>query len=131
MKVEEQLALILSKLDEQSKGISEGNRRLHDVHASVEDLKAAKDDFDRWRSKVDDQVADLRDCVDTLRQQLEALQTSPATLVPTLSDPGVDPVKVLSRAQLGESSSNAALVREPYLAWLRAGSLIRIGSELD
>lgn len=53
MKVEDQLALILSKLDEQSKGIAESNRRLHDVQDSVAELIAAKADFDRWRPKVD------------------------------------------------------------------------------
>jgi len=48
MKVEDQPALILNKLDEQSKGIFESNRRLHDVHESVAELKATKVDFERW-----------------------------------------------------------------------------------
>jgi hypothetical protein len=50
MKVEDQLALILSKLDKQTKGINEGNRRINDVQVSIDDLKAARANFDRWWS---------------------------------------------------------------------------------
>ena len=53
MKVEDHPVLILNKLDEQSKGIFESNRRLHDVHESVAELKATKVDFERWRPQVD------------------------------------------------------------------------------
>jgi hypothetical protein len=63
MKVEDQLSLILAKLDDNSKGIAETNRRLTDVHDSVEELKSAKLEFEQWRRKVDGQVADLRDYI--------------------------------------------------------------------
>jgi hypothetical protein len=49
MKVEDQLTLILSKLEEQTKGMNEGNRKINDVQVSIDHLKAAKDDFDCWR----------------------------------------------------------------------------------
>ena len=52
MKVEHQLALIIGKLDEQTKGINESNRRINDVQVSIDDLRAAKDDFERWQPKV-------------------------------------------------------------------------------
>lgn len=71
MKVEDQLALILTKMDAQSKGISKNNQCLQEVHDSVAELTAAKAEFEHWRPKVDGQVADLRDCVNNLRQQLD------------------------------------------------------------
>jgi hypothetical protein len=37
MKVEDQLSLILSKLEEQMKGINEGNRCINDVQVSIDD----------------------------------------------------------------------------------------------
>jgi hypothetical protein len=49
MKVEDQLALILTKLDDQSKGINETNRRILEVHDSTAELTAAKADFEHWR----------------------------------------------------------------------------------
>jgi chromosome segregation ATPase len=104
MKVEDQLALLLTKMDEQSKTISEGNRRINDVYVAVEDLRAVKADLETWRPKVDEQVADLRDCVTDLRQQLDALQSSPSKVVLSGSTDG----KVLASAHLGASSSKAA-----------------------
>jgi hypothetical protein len=59
MKVEDQLSLILTKLEEQTKGVNEGNRRINDVQVSIDDLKVARDDFDHWRPQVDNKVADL------------------------------------------------------------------------
>jgi hypothetical protein len=100
MKVEDQLALILTKLDEQSKGISETNRRLHDVHDSVAELTAAKADFERWRPQVDAQVKDLRLTVDSLRQQLDELKISSL-------EPGSAPPKVSGSAHLDPSCSKA------------------------
>ncbi|CAD6237549.1 unnamed protein product [Miscanthus lutarioriparius] len=79
MKVEDQLALILDKLEEQTKGINEGNHRINDVQVSIDDLKAAKDDFDRWRPQVNSKVADLSSGLDSLRIQVDALKSaSPA-----------------------------------------------------
>jgi hypothetical protein len=48
-KVEDQLALIIGKLDEQTKGINDGNRRINEVQTSIDNLRAMKDDFERWR----------------------------------------------------------------------------------
>ncbi|KAG0522985.1 hypothetical protein BDA96_07G084500 [Sorghum bicolor] len=76
MKVEEQFALVLTKQEEQSKRISKGNWCLNDIHALVEDLKAAKDEFKQWRSLVDNKVADTHDWINSLHQQLEALKSS-------------------------------------------------------
>ena len=73
MKVEDQLALIIGKLDEQTKGINEGNHRINDVQASIEDLQAVKADFDRWRPQVDGKVVDLSSGFDSLRAQVDAL----------------------------------------------------------
>jgi hypothetical protein len=72
MKVEDQLSLILSKLEEQTKGINEGNHRINDVQVSIDELKAARDDFDRWRPQVDNKVADLSSGLDSLRIQVDA-----------------------------------------------------------
>ena len=45
--------MILTKLDAQSKGISENNHYLREVHESVTELTATKVEFERWRPKVD------------------------------------------------------------------------------
>ncbi|CAD6268797.1 unnamed protein product [Miscanthus lutarioriparius] len=110
MKVEDQLSLILSKLDEQSKGISEGNRRITDVHASIEDLKAAKDDFERWRPQVDTKVADLTDCVDSLCHQIDELKSTTASPAapPVFSDAVFVFTKTPAPTHQGASSSQAA-----------------------
>ncbi|CAD6268793.1 unnamed protein product [Miscanthus lutarioriparius] len=99
MKVEDQLSLILSKLDEQSKGISEGNRRITDVHASIEDLKAAKDDFERWRPQVD-----------TLCHQIDELKSTTASPAapPVFSDAVFVFTKTPAPTHQGASSSQAA-----------------------
>jgi hypothetical protein len=52
MKVEDQLSLIIAKLDEQSRGINDYNHKISDVQGSIDELKAAKADFDRWRPQV-------------------------------------------------------------------------------
>jgi hypothetical protein len=53
MKVEHQLALLLTKMKEQSMTISAGNRQINDhindVYTAVEDLRAVKKDFEGWR----------------------------------------------------------------------------------
>ncbi|CAD6338747.1 unnamed protein product [Miscanthus lutarioriparius] len=108
MKVEHQLALILKKLDEQSQGISETNRRLTGIHESVAELTAAKADFDHWRPKVDGQVVDLRDCIDNFRQQLDELKSSSPSATPHLDGPGSASLKVPGSAHLDPSSSKAA-----------------------
>jgi hypothetical protein len=74
MKVEDQLTLIISKLDEQTKGINEGNCRINEVQVSIDDLRAAKDDFEHWRPQVDSKVADLSPVLDSLRPQVDALK---------------------------------------------------------
>lgn len=90
------------KMDEQSKTITTGNHELNDVYCIVDDLR------ERWRPRVDGQVADLRDCVGELRQQLDELKSTS----PTASDPkhghGSGVVEVLGSAHLGPSSSQAA-----------------------
>jgi hypothetical protein len=102
MKVEDQLALILTKLNEQS----ETNRHLTDVHDSMAELTTTKADFERWRPKVDDQVAYLHDCVNNLRQQLDKLKSSLATQ--QLDGLGSASLKVPRSAHLDPSSSKAA-----------------------
>jgi hypothetical protein len=86
MKVEDQLALILTKLDEQTKGINEGNRRINEVQVSTKDLKAAKDNFEQWRPQVDSKVADLRSCVDSLRNQVVELRSASPKLKNVIAD---------------------------------------------
>ncbi|XP_066361411.1 uncharacterized protein [Miscanthus floridulus] len=108
MKVEDQLALILTKLDAQSKGISENNHCLHEVHESVAKLTAAKAEFERWRPKVDGQVADLRDCVDNLRQQLDELKSTSTPATPHHAHAGSASLKVPGSAHLVPSSSKVA-----------------------
>jgi len=79
MKVEDQLALILTNLDDQSRGINDSNRKITNVQSSIEELKVAKADFERWRPQVDTKVSDLSDCVDSLRQQLDELKSASAS----------------------------------------------------
>lgn len=106
MKVDNQLALILSKLNEQLKGIAESNQRLHDVHDSVAELIAVKVDFDRWRPKVDGQVADLWDCIDSLRQQVDELKSTLA--IPLCAGDGPAQFEMPGSAYLDPSSKQAA-----------------------
>ncbi|CAD6236941.1 unnamed protein product [Miscanthus lutarioriparius] len=108
MKVEDQLALILSKLDEQLKGIFENTRCLHQVHDSVTEITVARAEFDRWRTKVDDQVADLRDCVDNLHQQLDELKSASTTTTTYPAHAGSSSLKVPGSAHLDPSSVQAA-----------------------
>jgi len=108
MKVVDQLALILTKLDAQSKGISENNHCLREVHESVAELTAAKAEFERWWPKVDGQVADLRDCVDNLRQQLDELKSTSTPATPHHAHAGSASLKVSGSAHLDPSSPKAA-----------------------
>ena len=100
--------LILTKLDAQSKGISENNHYLREVHESVTELTATKVEFERWRPKVDGQVADLRDCVDNLRQQLDELKSTSTPATPHHAHAGSASLKVPGSAHLVPSSPKAA-----------------------
>jgi len=105
MKVEEQLALLLSKMDKQSKTISGVDRRINDVFTAVEDLRAVKADFECWCPRVDKQVTDLHDCVSDLRQQLDALQSPSTPTAPQHLESGLKSGKVLTSVHLGASGS--------------------------
>ncbi|WVZ57697.1 LOW QUALITY PROTEIN: hypothetical protein U9M48_008050 [Paspalum notatum var. saurae] len=70
MKLDEQLALIISKLDEQKIEIQETNRGIMEVRNSVEELKVAKGEFEIWKPQVENQVVDLQATVADLRQQV-------------------------------------------------------------
>jgi hypothetical protein len=89
MKVEDQLALIIGKLDEQTKGINEGNRRINEVQASIDDFRAAKADFDRWRPQVDSKVADLSSGLDSLQIQVDAFKFASSAPQPALGQGSV------------------------------------------
>ncbi|KQK02148.1 hypothetical protein BRADI_3g60594v3 [Brachypodium distachyon] len=89
-------------MDEKSKTITTGNHELNDVYCIVDDLR------ERWRPKVDGQVADLRDCVDELRQQLDELKSTSPTASDRKHGHGSGVVEVLGSAHLGPSSSQAA-----------------------
>jgi hypothetical protein len=111
MKVEDQLSLIIAKLDEQSKGINDINRKITDVQGSIEELKAAKADFERWRPQVETKVSDLSKCVDSLRQQIDELKTSSAAPTSRPSSPKHGSVYITSPApaDLGATSAQAAM----------------------
>jgi hypothetical protein len=100
MKFEDQLALILTKLDDQSKVVTGTNRCLLDVHESVVELTAEKANFECWRPKVDEQVADLSDSVNTLHQQLHAPKSTSSTALPHPVEPGSESLKVSRSAHL-------------------------------
>jgi hypothetical protein len=104
MKVEDQLALILTKLDDQLKVVTDTNHRLLDVHESVVELTAAKSNFECWRPKVDEQVADLRNSVDNLRQQLHTLKSTSPMALPHPVKLGSESLKVSGSAHLDPSS---------------------------
>lgn len=108
MKVEEQLALILSNLDDKSKGISESNWRLFEVQDSVADLMKAKGDFDHWRPQVDKEVTDLRHSVDSLCQQPETLQSPSAADLPLAETDTSTTIKTPAPAYQGAFASGAA-----------------------
>jgi hypothetical protein len=108
MKIEDQLPLILAKLDDNSKGIAETNRRLTDVHVSVEELKSAKLEFEQWSPKVDGQVVDLCDCIDNLRHQLESIQSTSTGDASPFLHYGSASHKVLGSPHLDPTSSKAA-----------------------
>jgi chromosome segregation ATPase len=107
LKVEDQLLLILSKLEQQTKGINEGNRRINDVQVSIDDLKAARDDFDRWQPQVNNKVVDLSSGLDSLRIQVDALQSASKATSPVLGE-GFVYTKTPGFAHLNPPSSKAA-----------------------
>lgn len=57
MKIEEQLALILSNLEEQTQEISGNNKKILGVGDSGEDLK--KGEFEQWHPQVEDRIISL------------------------------------------------------------------------
>jgi hypothetical protein len=64
------------------------------------------DDFERWRPQVDNKVADLNACVNSLRQQLEEFKSSSASPNPVIGE-GSAPLKTSKPAHLGASSLKA------------------------
>jgi hypothetical protein len=74
---------------------------------SIDDLHAAKDDFERWRPQVDSRVADLRSCVDSLRNQVAEL-CSTLPKLKTVAEDGHVFTKSPGPAHLGPFPSGAA-----------------------
>jgi hypothetical protein len=111
MKVEDQLTLILTKLDDQSKGIHYINRKITDVQSSIKELKVAKADFERWRPQVDTNIFNLFDCIDSLCQQIDELKSSSVSLTSHLasSEHGSVFFKSSVPAHLGASCSKATM----------------------
>ncbi|WVZ71981.1 hypothetical protein U9M48_020508 [Paspalum notatum var. saurae] len=102
MKHDEQLSLIISKLEEQTKEIKDGTRAISEVRDSVEELKIAKGEFEQWKPQVENQVNDLQATVADLRHQIGKMMSKP-------DHPDLAKRKASVSAHLETSSSEAML----------------------
>jgi hypothetical protein len=114
MKIDEQLALLLTKMDTEAAKSSECHTevsgRIDNILTTVYELRTAKDDFENWRPEVDKEMESLRSSVADLRTKIEKSVTPSSNPfhIEHVHHTGDGSAKVLASAHLDASPSKAA-----------------------
>jgi hypothetical protein len=113
MKIDEQLTLLLTKMDTEAAKSSERHAevsgRIDNILTTVHELHTAKDDFENWLPEVDKDMENLRSSVADLRTKLDKSVTPSSTPIQIehVHHTGDGSAKVLAYAHLDTSSSMA------------------------